>query len=139
MYLSSKHIFTGLSRFIIFYLEDICTKISNSLNPDILERYHFDRTISLSEQYGKIDNPEENLVYQNPHLYDLFIRLKNSYKSLILDIISMDQRLFEKLNQPDEEDKRKTLMLISNDKKFLNTLKKIKEEINNQTDKLLYL
>ena len=51
----------------------------------------------------------------------------------------MDQRLFEKLNQPDEEDKRKTLMLISNDKKFLNTLKKIKEEINNQTDKLLYL
>ena len=139
MYLSSKHIFTGLSRFIVFYLEDICTKISNSLNPEILERYHFDRTIPLSEQYGKIDNPEENLVYQNPHLYDLFIRLKNSYKSLILDIISWIKRYLKNSNQPDEEDKIKTLMLISKDKKFMNTFKKIKEQINNSNNKLLYL
>jgi hypothetical protein len=126
-----------LFRFIVFYLEDICIKISNTLNPDILERYHFDRTIPLAEQYGKIDNPEDNLVYANPYLYELFITLKNSYKSLILDIISMDQEILKTRRQPDKEDKRQTLILLSNDKKFMNTLKKIKEEINHQTDKLL--
>lgn len=128
-----------LSYFIIFYLEDICTKISNTLNPDILERYHLDRTIPLSEQYGKIDNPEYNLVKTNPHLYELFVRLKNSYKSLILDISSMDQEILKTGRQPDDEDKRKSLMLLSKDKKFMNILKKIKEEINHQTEKLLYL
>lgn len=128
-----------LSRFIIFYLEDICTKISNSLNPDILERYHFDRTIPLSEQYGKIEDPEDNLVNENPYLYDLFIRLKNSYKSLILDLISMDQEILKTCRQIDNEDKRKTSKLLSKDKKFMNILKKIKEDINQQTDKLLYL
>ena len=126
-----------LSRFIVFYLQDICTKISNALSPEVLERYQFDRTIPLSEQYGKIDNPEDNLVYENPHLYDLFLRLKNSYKSLILEIIFMDQEILKTPRLVDEEDKRKTLMLLSKDKKFTNTLKKIKEEINHQTDRLL--
>lgn len=123
-----------LSRFIVFYLQDICTKISASLNPDILERYHFDHTIPLSEQYGKIDNPEDNLVCANPRLYDLFLRLKNSYKSLILEIISMDQEILKTSRLVDEEDKRKTSILLSKDKKFMNILKKIKKEINNQID-----
>lgn len=125
-----------LSSFIVFYLEDICTKISNALNPDILERHHFDRTIPLSERYGKIDNPEDNLVYANPDLYDLLIRLKNSYRSLILDTIFMDQEILKTHRQPDDENKRKTLMLLSKDKKFMTTLKKIKKEINNQIDQL---
>jgi hypothetical protein len=128
-----------LSRFMVFYLQDICTKISNALNPEVLERYHFDRTVPLSERYGKIDNPEDNLVYANPDLYDLFIRLKNSYRSLILDTISMDQQILKTRRQPDDEDKRKTFRLLSKDKKFMNTLKKIKEEVNHQTDNLLYL
>jgi hypothetical protein len=125
-----------LSWFIVFYLQDICTKISNLLNPNILERYHFDRTIPLAEQYGKIANPEDNLIYKNPYLYDLLIRLINSYKSLILDIISMDQKMLNTRNLADEEDKRKTLTLLSKDKKFMTTLKKIKKEINNQIDQL---
>jgi hypothetical protein len=126
-----------LSWFIVFYLQDICTKISNSLNPEILERYNFDRTIPLTEQYGKINNQEDNLVYLNPHLYNLFIRLINSYKSLILDLISLDQRMLYTRYLDDEEDKRKTLTLLSKDKKFMTTLKKVKKEIDNQIDQLL--
>ena len=49
----------------------------------------------------------------------------------------MDQEILKTPIEPDDKDKRKTLIMLSKDQKFTNTLKKIKEEINHQTDKLL--
>ena len=129
----------SLIRFIEYYLEDICLKINNALNPQLLEEYQYDTQLSLSEQYDwKSGDPEEDPSYMIRPISDLLIQLETTRKSLILDLVSMNEKILNNHNpQPTREDKIKTIQLLSKDRIFMNEFKKIKIDIDNSYNKLL--
>jgi hypothetical protein len=129
----------SLIRFIEYYLQDICLKINNALNPQLLEEYGHDITLPLSQQYDlKSDDLEEDPSYIIGSIRDLLIQLETTHKSLILDLVSMNKKILNNHNpRPTEEDKIKTLQLLSKDEKFMNEFKNIKNDIDNSYNKLL--
>ena len=129
----------SLIRFIEYYLEDVCLKINNALNPQLLEEYQYDTQLSLSEQYDwKSGDSEEDPSYMIRPISDLLIQLDTTHKSLILDLVSMNEKILNNHNpQPTREDKIKTIQLLSKDRIFMNEFKKIKIDIDNSYNKLL--
>ena len=130
-----------LTKFIEYYLEDICSKINNALNPELLEEYSYDPKLPLSQQPNlNKDEPYEDYAYAIPPISDLLIQLENTHKSLILDLASMNEEILNnQVPYPTKEDKIKTVQLLSKDKIFMNELKKIKTDIDNSYNKLIYL
>jgi hypothetical protein len=122
-----------LIRFIEYYLEDICSKINNELNPELLEEYRYNTKLPLSQQF----NLKSNDIYEDPSyiitpIFNLLIQLETSHKYLILDLVSMNDKILTNHNpKPPEEDKIKTIQLLSKDKTFMNEFKKIKTDIDN--------
>ncbi len=128
-----------LTRFIQYYLEDICSKINNALNPERLEENQYDTKLPLSQQYDlSNDDLYEDPAYIIIPIFDLLIQLETSPKSLILDLVSMNEKILNiKTRKPSNEDKIKTIQLLSKDKIFMNEFKKIKTDIDNSYNKLL--
>ena len=122
-----------LIRFIQYYLEDICLKINNALNPELLEEYQYDTKVPLSQQFDLKNND----IYEDPSyiitpIFNLLIQLETSHKYLILDLVSMNDKILNFHNpKPTEEDKIKTIQLLSKDKTLMNEFKKIKTDIDN--------
>jgi hypothetical protein len=129
----------SLIRFIEYYLEDVCLKINNALNPQLLEEYGYNPALPLSEQYDwKSGDSEEDPSYIIRPIWDLLIQLETTHKSLILDLVSMNEKILNNHNpQPTREDKIKTIQLLSKDRIFMNEFKKIKIDIDNSYNKLL--
>ena len=128
-----------LIRFIQYYLEDICSKINNALNPQLLEEYQYDTKLPLSQQFDlNNDDPYEDPAFILSPIFDLLIQVDVAQKYLILDLASMNEKILNiRTIKPSEEDKIKTIQLLSKDKIFMNELKKIKTEIDNSYNKLL--
>ena len=86
----------------------------------------------------KSDDPEEDLSDVIYPIFNLLIQLETAHESLILDLVSMNEKILNKrVPNPTEEDKIKTIQLLSKDKIFMNELKKIKTDIDNSYNKLL--
>ena len=128
-----------LTKFIEYYLEDICSKINNALNPELLEEYSYDPKLPLSQQPDlNKDEPYKDYAYAIPPISDLLIQLETTHKSLILDLVSMNEEILNnQVPYPTKEDKIKTIQLLSKDKTFMNEFKKIKTDIDNSYNKLL--
>ena len=134
-----EHYTVSLTKFIEYYLEDICSKINNALNPELLEEYQYNTKLPLSQQFHLInDDPYEDLIYAIYPISNLLIQLETAHKSFILDLASMNEDILNKsVPIPTEEDKIKTIQLLSKDKIFMNEFKKIKADIDNSYNKLL--
>jgi hypothetical protein len=134
-----EHYTLSLTRFIEYYLEDICSKISNALNPKLLEEYHYNTKLPLSQQFDLNNNdPYEDPAYAINPISELLIQLETTHKSLILDLVSMNEKILTRyVPNPTKEDKIKTIQLLSKDKIFMSEFKKIKNEIDNSYNKLL--
>ena len=84
------------------------------------------------------DDPYEDPAYIISPIFDLLIQLDVAQKYLILDLASMNEKILTIMTiKPSDEDKIKTIQLLSKDKIFMNELKKIKTEIDNSYNKLL--
>ena len=120
----------SLTKFIEYYLEDICSKINNGLNPELLEESQYNTKLPLSQQFDLNNNdPDEDPAYLINPIYELLIQLETAHKSLILDLVSMNEKILTRhVPLPTEEDKIKTIQLLSKDKIFMNEFKKIKNE-----------
>jgi hypothetical protein len=138
-----SHIFEqstlSLIGLIEYYLEDVCLKINNALNPQLLEEYGYNPALPLSEQYDwKSGDPEEDPSYIILPIWNLLIQLETTHKSLILDLVSMNEKILNNHNpKPTKQDKIKTIQLLSKDKIFMKEFKKIKTDIDNSYNKLL--
>lgn len=134
-----EHHTISLTKFIGYYLEDICLKIYNALNPELLESYQYNTKLPISQQFDlSSNNPDEDPAEIIPPIADLLLQLETAHKSLILDLVSMKEEILTKqVPIPTEEDKIKTIQLLSKDKIFMNEFKKIKVDIDNSYNKLL--
>ena len=134
-----KHYTISLTKFIEYYLEDICNKINNALNPELLEEYQYNTKLPLSQQFDlNNDDPHEDPVYVIYPIFNLLIQLETAHKSLILNLVSMNEKILNNHNpQPTRDDKIKTIQLLSKDMIFMNEFKKIKIDIDNSYNKLL--
>ena len=128
-----------LTRFIQYYLEDICSKINNALNPELLEENEYNTKLPLSQQFDlNNDNLYEDPAYIIMPIFDLLIQLDVAQKYLILDLASMNEKILNiRTRKPSIEDKIKTIQLLSKDKIFMNEFNKIKTDIDNSYNKLL--
>ena len=131
----------SLIQFVGYYLEDICIKINNALNPKLLDENGYNPELTLSEQYDwKSGDPEDDPSNYIRPINDILIQLEISSKSFIIDLVSMNEKILNYNNpKPTKEDKIKTIQLLSKDKIFMNKLKKIKTDIDNSYNKLLNL
>ena len=129
----------SLIQFVGYYLEDICIKINNALNPKLLDENGYNPELTLSEQYDwKSGDPEDDPSNYIIPINDILIQLEISSKSFIIDLVSMNEKILNYNNpKPTKEDKIKTIQLLSKDKIFMNKLKKIKTDIDNSYNKLL--
>jgi hypothetical protein len=133
-----EHYTISLTKFIEYYLENICNKINNALNPELLEQYQYNTKLPLSQQFDFINDDPYDLLYATYPISNLLIQLETAHKSLILDLVSMnDEILTNRVPYPTEKDKIKTIQLLSKDKIFINEFKKIKIDIDNSYNKLL--
>ena len=86
----------------------------------------------------KSDDLEDDPSYIIRPISNFLIQLETAHKYLILDLVSMNDKILNNHNpQPSEKDKIKTIQLLSKDKIFMDEFKKIKTDIDTSYNKLL--
>lgn len=125
-------------KIIDYYLIDICIKINHGLNPNVLEEYSYDPKIPLSKQYDieKAD-PNEDPTNNIFPLIILMTQLQTLHKSFILELALMDKNITDMRTICKNEDRLKTIEVLSKDKKYLSELTKIRSDIDHASKQLL--